>query len=313
MMIALRIARAATMRPRIVIFTDSYHGHYDATQAAADPSGESYFGVPLSPGIPRGALGDVLVLPYGADVSLQVIADQAEELAAVVVEPLQTRHPELQPKEFLQKLRALTKEADVPLIFDDVVTGFRVAQGGAQEWAGVRADMAIYGKALAGGMPMAVIAGSARFLDGIDGGAWNFGDTSEPHALEIFTSSTFAKHPLSLAAARAVLGRIDEAGPSLQENLNAQTHRIVVSLNDSLQKEGFPIRFASWGSFFGPSWVGDENWSIAIPPLHYALASEGIYLYGASGFLSSAHTTEELDHLCATFQKVVSQLKPPHS
>jgi glutamate-1-semialdehyde 2,1-aminomutase len=308
-MIALRLARTATCRERIALFSDSFHGQYDGTLAAVDPSVGTPQAVPSTPGISRKALGDVLILPYGSDESLQLISDHRDELAAVLVEPVQTRRPDLRPRTFLHEIRALTMDSGIALIFDELVTGFRLALGGAQAWFDVHADLAIYGKALASGLPIAAVAGTSRFVDPVDGGTWSSGDDSGPHALETFTSSTFAKHPLSLAAARSTLRRMADMGPILQEDLNRTTSQVVASLNQCLEEEELRLRFAACGSYFGPIRPDDDSWSMAIPLLHYALAAEGIYLYGASGFLSTAHTSDELDDLCCKFRETVATLK----
>lgn len=110
----------------------------------------------------------------------------AGELAAVVVEPVQSRNIRLHPADFLKKLRALTKEAGIALIFDEMITGFRLAPGGAQEYFQVKPDLATYGKILGGGICLGAIAGKAKYLNAIDGGGWNYGDLSYPMEDELF-------------------------------------------------------------------------------------------------------------------------------
>ena len=140
----------------------------------------------------------------GRPLALHVTAGQrndSRELAAVLVEPVQSRHPELQPREFLHELRTLTLESGMLLIFDEMITGFRIAPGGAQEWFGVRADVATYGKILGGGVPVAAVAGRRDILDGIDGGTWEYGDASFPAAEVTFFAGTFCCNPLAMASA----------------------------------------------------------------------------------------------------------------
>lgn len=129
---------------------------------------------------------DVLVLDYGNSQSLEIIKAYRDELAAVLVEPIQSRCPDLQPKEFLQQLRQLTAESGIALIFDEMVTGFRLHLGGAQAWFGVEADIATYGKVVGGGMPIGIVAGKAAYLNKIDGGMWNYGDASSPQIEKTF-------------------------------------------------------------------------------------------------------------------------------
>ena len=160
------------------------------------------------------------MLEYGNPQSLNIIKANRGKLAAVLVEPVQTANPVLQPKEFLHQLRQLTQKSGIALIFDEMVTGFRLHQGGAQAWFGVEADIATYGKVVGGGMPIGIIAGKRAYLDQIDGGMWNYGDTSSPQVKTTLFAGTHCKHPLAIAASRAVLKHLKERGPSLQEQLN---------------------------------------------------------------------------------------------
>src|SRR5690606_38333640 len=122
--------------------------------------------VALAGGTPPGMVGDVLVLDYGDEAAaLEILAREASTLAAVIVEPVQGRRPDRQPRAFLQQVRELTRQSGTALIFDEVLLGFRVAQGGAQAWAGVRADLVTYGKIVGGGLPIGVVAGDAAYLD----------------------------------------------------------------------------------------------------------------------------------------------------
>src|SRR5262249_47655231 len=160
---------------------------------------------------------------YGAAASLDAIRASARDIAAILVEPVQSSHPALQPRAFLHELSDLARVIGAALVFDETITGFRLALGGAQEWFGVRADLAIYGKVLGGGLPIGVVAGRAAYMDGVDGGAWTYADTSFPSANQTFLAGTFAKHPLAMAAADATLQHLIEAGPSLHAQLNART------------------------------------------------------------------------------------------
>ena len=222
---ALRISRTVTGKNRIATFSGDYHGIFDEVLVRGINVSGKRKSVPVAPGIPNRAVEDVLVLDYGNPESLDVIREQAKELAAVVVEPVQSRRPDLQPKEFLQSLRALTKELRIPLIFDEMITGFRLHPGGAQAWFGVQADIASYGKVIGGGMPIGVVAGKAEYMDALDGGKWSFGDSSVPEAGVTWFAGTFVRHPLTLAAAFAVMNHLKEQGPRLQEELNEKTTR----------------------------------------------------------------------------------------
>ena len=165
------------------------------------------------------------MLDYGTPESLEIIRARADELAAVLVEPVQSRRPDFQPREFLHELREITREAGALLIFDEVVTGFRAHPGGAQALFGVQADLATYGKVVGGGFPIGVIAGKRDYMDALDGGHWQYGDDSVPTVGVTYFAGTFVRHPLALAAAKAVLRAPEGSdGGALQAALNA-AHR----------------------------------------------------------------------------------------
>ena len=156
-------------------------------------------------------------MEYGADETLDLIKKHASEIAAVLVEPVQSRRPEFQPREFLHELRRITRETGIVLVFDEVVTGFRCAPGGAQAYFGVEADLATYGKVIGGGMPIGVVAGRSSLMDIFDGGFWQYGDESFPEAGVTFFAGTFVRHPLAIAAAHAALKYLIQEGPALQQ------------------------------------------------------------------------------------------------
>ena len=230
-MAAMRIARTVTARKKVVIFTGDYHGNFDEVLAKRIGKIEALRSGPVAPGITPESVANMVVLDYGAPESLEFIRQHANELAAVLVEPVQSRHPNLQPREFLKTLREITLESGIALIFDEVVTGFRLHQGGAQAYYGIRADLATYGKILGGGFPIGALAGKAAFMDVLDGGPWSYGDDSFPETGVTFFAGTFVRHPVAMAAARAVLTHLQAAGPSLQEGLNARTTELVAKLN----------------------------------------------------------------------------------
>jgi glutamate-1-semialdehyde 2,1-aminomutase len=307
-MLAIRLARTVTFRERIALFTGSYHGQYDGTLAQPDPSQEPGQAVPLAPGIPPRLVERSLVVPYGEEESLAVIRKHRDTLAAVLVEPLQSRQPGLCPRAFLRELRKLTADAGIALIFDEMITGFRLAPGGAQAWFNIPADLAIYGKTLSGGLPLAAIAGSALYLDAIDGGAWKLAETGAVPRLCTFNASTFACNPLSLAAARAMLLRLQRLGPGFQDELNRRTSELTTRINSFLREEGAPFSWASFGSYFGLM-RPDDNHSLPVRLLHYLLAERGFFLWGASGFLSAAHSCADLDNFFSAFQESVRCLQ----
>ncbi|MDP3239511.1 MAG: aminotransferase class III-fold pyridoxal phosphate-dependent enzyme, partial [Reyranella sp.] len=236
-MAAMRVARAVTGRERVVVFAHDYHGQFDEVLVKAG-GGAARAAVPVAPGIPPESVANMTVLPYGDPRSLNWIEANGEEIAAVMVEPVQSRHPHLRPKGFLQKLRALTEASGSALVFDEIVTGFRVHPGGMQAVFGIRADMATYGKVVGGGMPIGILAGKARFLDALDGGMWRYGDDSIPETAPTFFAGTFVRHPLALTACKAVLLHLKAEGPALQETLAARMGGLVERLNGELRRRG---------------------------------------------------------------------------
>ncbi len=297
-MAAVRLARATTERDGIVIFNHSYHGHADGTLAAAQMFEGQSRTVPMAPGVTPGTVENVLVLEYGADEALATIRVRASELAAVMVEPVQSRNPSLQPTEFLRKLRALTEEVGIALIFDEMITGFRVHPRGSQGWFDIRADIATYGKIVGGGLPIGVIAGKAHFMDGIDGGMWNYGDHSFPAAVRTAFGGTFCQHPLALAASRAVLLKLKEEGPSLQERLNERTARLAATLNEFFESGSVPMRVTHFGSMFR------FEFSANLDLFFYHMLERGIYIWEwRTCFLSTAHSDDDI----ATFINAVKE------
>ncbi|MBK6673093.1 MAG: aminotransferase class III-fold pyridoxal phosphate-dependent enzyme [Proteobacteria bacterium] len=172
------------------------------------------------------------------------------DVAAIIVEPVQSRRPDLQPREFLKELREIATKGGAALVFDDVVTGFRSCPGGAQEIFGVRADIVTYGKVVGGGMPIGIVAGSAHYLDALDGGGWQYGDDSYPEVGVTFFAGTFVRHPLSLASARAVLQKLKAEGPQLQRKLNRRTTQLVQEINAFAAGRAIPLKVTHFSSMF---------------------------------------------------------------
>ncbi len=325
-MTAIRLARTATNRNKIALFSGSYHGHFDGTLVKAQTVDETIHTVPKALGVPPNIVKDVLVLEYGNPRSLDIIKDHERELAAVLVEPVQTSNISLQPKEFLQQLRQLTKEAGIVLIFDEMISGFRIDPGGAQAWFGIEADLATYGKIVGGGMPIGVIAGKAAYMDAIDGGMWNYGDASYPQVEKTFFAGTHCKHPLAMAAARAVLKYLKSHGSSLQQKLNQRTSQFAEELNAYFAEDRVPLQIKTFGSLFGfmtsvsyASTNDSESHNILQLLLYYHLLYKGILISGKCGnFLSTAHTDEDINSIIQAFKDSLTELRkggffPPFS
>ncbi len=302
-MAAIRVARTVTGRDRIVYFAGDYHGTFDEVLVRSTPRGT----VPLAPGIPIANTGNVVVLEYGADASLDYIRKNASEIAAVLIEPVQTRNPGLQPIAFIRTVREITEQAEIALIIDEVVTGFRLAPGGVQEAFGIRADLATYGKVIGGGYPIGVLSGKAQFMDALDGGAWQYGDASIPEVGVTFFAGTFVRHPQALAAARSVLNHLKNAGPQLQLDLNRKTAELATRLDNFFVERGVPSRIHHFASWFYFSFHGDARLGSLF---YYAMREKGIHIQeGYPCFLTTAHSDADLAAVEAAFRETVEEMQ----
>ncbi|HEX5705948.1 MAG TPA: aminotransferase class III-fold pyridoxal phosphate-dependent enzyme, partial [Pyrinomonadaceae bacterium] len=307
-MIALRLARTVTGRSKVAFFAGSYHGFFDEVlvRPSVGADGESCM-APIAPGIPASAAENMLVLNYGDPASLDVLRAHADELAAVLVEPVQSRQPDLQPVEFLRELRELTRAAGAALIFDEVITGFRVHPGGVAARFGVEADIVTYGKGIGAGVPVGVVAGKAAYLDAIDGGMWSYGDASFPRAERTYVAGTYFMHPVTMAAVSAALTHLKDAGPRLQEQLNERTTRLAETLNDYFEREQVPIRVVHYGSLF--RFVFSPEVKLA-DLFFYQLLEKGVYTWeGRNCFISTAHTDEDIAFVIDTVKASVAEMR----
>ncbi len=306
-MAAMRLARTVTGRDRIVYFTGDYHGQFDEVLGKALRRKGEFAAQPSAPGIPRNSLENIVVLDYGTEESLRYLEENIAQLAAVLVEPVQSRHPNLQPKAFLEKLRELTRRTGTALIFDEVVNGFRIHPRGAQGYYGIDADMVTYGKVVAGGMPIGILAGTADFMDALDGGPWNFGDASVPEKGVTFFAGTFVRHPLTMAALCATLEHIRAAGPELYARLNEKSDRFAARLCAVAEAGGSQITIENCGSVM----------FLRVPPeyrfsglLFYLMREKGVFLLeGFPMYLTTAHTEEDLDRVVDAFTRSIAELQ----
>jgi acyl transferase domain-containing protein len=304
---ALRMARTVTERDKIALFSGAYHGIFDEVLVRSTIVNGAPKPRPIAPGIPANMVENVLVLDYGSPASLDLLRAQGHDLAAVLVEPVQSRRPELQPKDFLHSLREITTKTGAALICDEIVTGFRVHPGGAQAVFGIQADIATYGKVLGGGLPIGIVAGNAKFMDALDGGAWNYGDDSAPEVGMTFFAGTFVRHPLALAAARACLLHLKEHSPELQRLLNQRTTRLVEALSTHAKHVHAPIHIPHFGSSFCFNFPTDLPYAW----LFFAYMREkGLHMWeGRPSFLTTAHTDEDLERVIVAFKESIAAMQ----
>ncbi|MDZ8064839.1 MAG: aminotransferase class III-fold pyridoxal phosphate-dependent enzyme [Nostoc sp. DedQUE08] len=301
---AMRMARTITGRNLIAIFSGAYHGILDEVIVRGTKKLRS---IPAAPGIPPEMVENILVVDYDSPESLEILRSRADELAAVMVESVQSRRPEYQPKEFLQQLRDFTEEAGIALIFDEIVTGFRIHPGGAQAHFGIKADIATYGKIVGGGLPIGVIAGKSQYMDALDGGFWQFGDDSVPEVGVTYFAGTFVRHPLALAAAKAVLQHLKQSGPSLQQNLNARTDKFVAELMGYFQQVQAPFTAYNFGSLFMVKSLPEFPYGDL---LFYLLRDKGVHTWDHRPcFLTTAHSEADLAFVMAAFKESIAEMQ----
>lgn len=294
-MTAMRLARAVTGRDKVLVFTGAFHGTFDGVLVRGQETGNRP--LPLAPGVTSNLVGDIILSNYGQKEAIEKMHTHAHELAAVLLELPQSRRPDFVPLDFIREMRALTADADIALIFDEVVTGFRSHPGGAQALFGVKADIATYGKAFGGGLPVAAIAGKAHYMAAVDGGVWNYGDDSYPDAIQTFFAGTYFKHPLLMPAVHAVLQHIKQSGPQLQERLNQRTEALTTQLDRFFEGEHVPVRIIRFGSLFRFSFPPQYK-NIDANVFYHHVLENGVNLSETRNcFLSTAHTDEDIDHI----------------
>jgi glutamate-1-semialdehyde 2,1-aminomutase len=285
-MSALRLARAATGRDRVVKFAGCYHGHVDALLAQAG-SGVATLGIPSTPGVPAGVTADTLVCPYNDLDSVE----RAGAVAAVLVEPVAGNMGVVPPEpDFLGGLRRFCDDTRALLVFDEVITGFRVARGGAQERFGVRPDLTILGKVVGGGMPVGAFGGRADLMGLL------------APAGDVYQAGTLSGNPLATAAGTSVLRRLRD--PALYDELERRGARLEAGLREAAGEEGCVQRVGAMATVFchaGP--VRNLEDAQASDLERYAalfrhLLARGIYLAPSqfeAMFVSLAHGDDEID------------------
>jgi glutamate-1-semialdehyde 2,1-aminomutase len=297
-MSALRLARAATRRDLIVKFEGCYHGHADGLLVAAG-SGATTLGVPTSPGVPAAVAAQTVVLPFNDLAAVdRLFAARGGEIAAVIVEPIAGNMGVVPPRlGFLDRLRLRTEEHGALLIFDEVMTGFRVAFGGAQELYGMRPDLTILSKILGGGFPVGAYGGRADLMRRI-----------APEG-PVYQAGTLSGNPVAMAAGAAQLTELSRAG--VYERLEAAGARLAEGFAHALSAAGVPHYVARVGSmgtvFFHAGEVPDYGAATRSDIGTYArwfqaMLARGVYLPPSpfeAWFVSTTHTDEVIDEVIA--------------
>ena len=285
-----RLARNFTGRDLIVMFNGDYHGILDEVIARGSKKLKSF---PAATGIPKDYVGNTLILDYGTDETLEIIRDRMDDIAAVLVEPVQSRKPELQPREFLQELGRMTAKEPTALIFDEVISGLRIGLGGAQEYFGVKADLASYGKIFGGGMPIGLIGGKEKYMDGLDGGFWSYGDESRPEAGMTYFAGTFVRHPLTLAASKAIMEHVRDGGRAMYDRVNRLGDYLADEMNRVFKELDAPLYLANFGTLFKIQFHQELIYSEVF---FAGLRRRGMHIWDHRPcLLTLAHQTEHVD------------------
>jgi glutamate-1-semialdehyde 2,1-aminomutase len=290
---AIRLARGATGRSRIVKFEGCYHGHGDSFLVKAG-SGALTFGVPTSPGVPKALADLTLTLPYNDfDAASALFAQCGDDIAGLIVEPVVGNANCLPPRDgFLAHLRQLCTRHGALLIFDEVMTGFRVALGGAQQRYGVTADLVTLGKIIGGGMPVGAYGGRSDLMEQIA--------PSGP----IYQAGTLSGNPVAMAAGLALLELIQKAG--FHAELERRTQRLCDGLESAAREAGVAFSTTRVGGMFGlffcEGYVDTYAQAVACDTVAFnrffhAMLERGVYLAPSAfeaGFMSSAHGEPEI-------------------
>jgi amino acid adenylation domain-containing protein len=299
----IRIARTTTGRSLIVAFSGSYHGIIDEVLVRGTKKLKSF---PAVAGVMPEAVQNILVLDYGTEEALAIIKERAHEIAAVLVEPVQSRRPEFVPIDFLKQLREITITAGTALIFDEVITGFRMHPGGAQALFGIRADLASYGKVVGAGIPIGVIAGKREYMDALDGGHWQYGDQSFPQIGVTYFAGTFVRHPLALISAKASLQYLKEKGPILQEDLNEKGKYLATELNKEIERRQLPITITNYGSLWRTKFLEEVPYSEL---LFVLMREKGIHILdGFPCFITEAMSYDDLNKIVHAFTESLDEM-----
>ena len=306
-MAVLRLMRAFTGREKVIKFEGCYHGHADMFLVKAG-SGVATLGLPDSPGVPRSVTANTLTAPYNCLESVkELFAEHPGEIAGVILEPVVGNAGFITPEPgFLEGLRELTKEHGALLVFDEVMTGFRISYGGAQAKFGITPDLTTLGKVIGGGLPVGAYGGRADIMGMV------------APAGPMYQAGTLSGNPLAMTAGIKTLELLKQ--PGTYERLEAITQRLSSGLQEAARQAGLPICGGSISAMFGfflcPGPVRNfeeakATDSARFAKLHRAMLERGVYLAPSSfeaGFTSLAHSDADIDATIAAFREAFAAI-----
>ncbi|TAE74610.1 MAG: amino acid adenylation domain-containing protein [Verrucomicrobia bacterium] len=288
---AIQLARRVTGRSLVARFT---RGCKDTSDDAFDRNSLS-------------GKANLLLLDYASPSSIEILKTRGQELAAVLIEPAECHLPDLQLRDFLRQVRIITRASGTALLVDELVTGFRCHHGGAQGYFGIKADLAIYGKDLSGGLPIAVLTGKRECMDELGVVRRNDATLDDIDSCISSFADTFICHPLVLAAADSVIDQLKTAAPRLHIELAERVDRLCRTINRHFAEMGVPIRLHSFSSHawieHPPTWEHDGL-------LVLLLRDKGVHVrQGCLLHFSTAHDDDDLDHIIHAFITAVAELQ----
>ena len=307
-MSAIRLARGYTKRDKIIKFAGCYHGHSDSFLIQAG-SGASTFGIPNSPGVTKGTASDTLLANFN-DISQvkRLFNEYNNEIAAVIVEPVAGNMGCVLPqKEFIEDLRKLCSLNNTVLVFDEVMTGFRLALGGAQEILAIDADLVTYGKVIGGGLPVGAFGGKEEIM--------NFLAPDGP----VYQAGTLSGNPIAMSAGYAMLKHLS-LNKNIYESLQNKTSYLKKGMEEVMQATNLPFQINCLGSMISLHFTEDpvidflsaqKGDNTLFKNYFHGMLSQGIYLPPSayeSYFLNDAISFEDLDFTLKSFKKVVSKI-----
>ena len=309
-MYAIRAARAHSGRTRIGLFEGAYHGAHDAVLVKTDE--DSARNLPRAAakgaGVPRASVEQALMLPYRHEAAFELIRRHAPELAVVMIEPVQGSNPTLSCRDFLAELITVCREAGVLVLFDEVITGFRLAYGGAQEEMDLQPDLATYGKTLGGGLPVGAVAGRADVLSRFD---WHRQATS---GAQVFSGGTFGGNPVTMSAGVATLTHLKHH-PEIYANLREHGRRLRDEIGAFCEERGLPAQVMSAHSMIhlrfqsGPVRTArdvDRRFSADEKEFYTRVMLEGVLIPGDHlALTSAAHSSADVDRVIAACQSAL--------
>jgi len=307
-MYGMRVARGFTGKDKVAVFDGNYHGSHDYAliKAAPDSPRDAPLGRILGRGVPD-VVNDntMMVLPYHDEAAYGLIRAHADELALVIVQPVQNQVPRNDNAEFLHGLLEVCRECDVLMLMDEVVTGFRIAYGGGQEAYDITPDLATYGKALAGGMPIGALTGRADVMELLGLGK------ADPRG--VFSGGTFSGNPLTMAAGIAAVRYMRDNKETLYPELNARSQRMADAINGFCQENQVGAQLLNTGSIFYLHFQRDKiatsrdvtntnteaEREFYLHLMNHGVTVPGIHLF----FLSDAHSDEDVDEVIEAFKQ----------